>query len=355
MKKILFLVLASLLLAGCATVTVPRTVYRPWSRTLMDQDIQVGASMSVSVETMSSPLLGSEKLVENRIAEKATALLERRGFTFRDSNPQYNLKISYQVTPELQEVTSNSSYSGSRSAAYTRSTNLGVMLAQSVAATSTQNAVQTQTTSVKYEVYSHLIACEISDQSGKLVWKYDSRADYSSMDILDIYTPLLQVAFSSLPTSGEVIPRVPKMKTGRYTDYASIYVKDKYIMCPALPNYIIMSEYGQSVDRSASLRDRYGIENQYDGEAMLAFLDLLETAEYAIPGKHGWEEATLMGRYIVGNYATPVNLVIDLKGTPSCYIVQKARLVNDKEYSQLQQVFNQWIQRITEYFDFFED
>ncbi|MDD3143015.1 MAG: hypothetical protein PHG32_02345 [Candidatus Cloacimonetes bacterium] len=351
MNKILFFLLVSLLLAGCATVTVPRTVYRPWSRTISGQDIQAGSEISVTVHTQSTPLLGSEQLVENRIAEKATALLERRGFSIRDNNPQYKLKITYQVAPGVKEYTSTSTYSGSKSATFTRSTNLGVMLAQTVAAAMTQSAVQTQITSVKYDVYNHLVSCEMFNQSDHLVWKYDSRTSTGNIDILDVYTPLLQVAFSSLPSSGEVIPRVPKLKYGRFDDFAKMYIKNRNFLCPALPNYIKMAQY---------------IWSESDQAAILAFLDLLETAEYAIPNNtrrssrnptdiYLWTKVTLIGKYYLGNDTTPVNVVILLSGTESSYEVTTARLVSDEVYAKLQEHYNQWVAQLRDFYDFYED
>jgi len=343
MRKIFTLVtpiVCLLALVGCATV--PKTVYRPWNRTLSEQEIPVGAAISVSVETKSSPMLGSEELVEKRISEKATSLLQRRGFTISDNNPQFNLKITYETVPGVEEITSTSTYSGSSSAVYYRSTNWGVMLAQMISGAINQSAVKTQITSVKHEVYSHLIACELLNQSGHQVWKYDTRNSTANIDILDVYTPLLQIAFSSLPTSGEVIPRVDKLRQGRFEDYYSMYIQNRYFMCPALPNYIKTDE-------------RTAYDNYNSGLLGLKASDRSEKSWQNPTDRNLWKGAKLIGRYRLGSEKTHVNAVIDLKGTAESYIVSSARLVSDEEYARLQEQYDRWIGRLREYYDFFED
>lgn len=364
MKKILYLSFVCMFLAACATV--PQTVSRPWNRTLTDEEVPTGASVSITVETIATPLLGSEELVEKTISGKAAALLQRRGFSISDSNPQYRLRIAYKVTPGVRETTSYSSYSGAKYAAYSRNTNLGVILAQSVSAALMQNVTRTQATSIQYDVFSHLISCELIKQSGQLVWKYDSGATTGSADILGVYTPLLQVALSSLPTTSEVIPRVRKIKEDRFNDFADLYLRDKYYMCPALPNYITL------LDPADARWDYYAGGYQYnlgigsDRAALMAVVDLVETAEYAIPkgsqslwknpmDKRLWTSVTLMGRYLLGSDDKPVNVVVGLEGKPTSYVVKYFRLVSDNEYQEQQERYNQWIAQLKEFYDFFED
>jgi hypothetical protein len=361
MTRLQFLALACLFLSACAFV--PKTVSRPWNRTLSDQEIPVGSVIAVSAETKSTPLLGSEALVEKKIADQATALLERRGFMVVDREPTYSLNIIYDVSTNVKEYTSTSSYSSGYAMSYQSHSGFGVILAQAVSAMMMRSVTSTQTTSIEYDVYTHLLTCEIRDQNNRIVWKCDSKVDTGNIDILGISNPLLQMALSGLPRSGEVIPRVAKLKTGRFSDYVRFYVDDRYFMCPALPNYIRMGQtLSQSNTQEPSL---YGIESKKDEVALLAYLDLLETAEYAIPGKSPknwdnitssnlWHNVTLIGRYYLGDDQIPVNVVIHLKGTPDYYYVNSVSLVSDQEFAEYQSLHSQWIAKLEEFYDFYE-
>jgi len=367
MRKMLkFIIPLVCLLALSSCSTVPKTVYRPWNRILSDQEIQIGAVISIFVETKSTPLLGSEKLVEERIKEKATALLQRRGFLIRDNNPEYNLKITYQVIPGVEEITFTKNYSSGSYEAYSKSNNLGVILAQSISTAFTQNAVLSQTTSVKRDIYTHLVSCELINQNGQLVWKYDSKTNAESIDILNVYTPLLQIAISSLPSSVEIIPMVAKLKQERFNDFVNLFIINRFYMCPALPNYIQIEDSKGYDNQSSDNHQNSSWVKRSDQPALMAFIDLLETAEYAIPNSSEkkwkkptdnmlWKNVTLMGRYRLGNNDTPVNAVIMLKGTPNCYVVSSARLVSDQEYAKLQEKHDHWVGRLKEYFNFYED
>ncbi|MDP3113239.1 MAG: hypothetical protein Q8M98_00555 [Candidatus Cloacimonadaceae bacterium] len=110
----------------------------------------------------------------------------------------------------------------------------------------------------------------------------------------------------------------------------------------------------------------YGIGKAEDRVAMLAILDLIETAEYAIPkgaqkdwkdptDPRLWTATTLIGRYYLGDDKTPVNIVIDLIGTIDSYIVDSCRLVSHEEYIKYQNKYDLWIKTLTEYYDFFEN
>jgi hypothetical protein len=49
-----------------------------------------------------------------------------------------------------------------------------------------------------------------------------------------------------------------------------------------------------------------------------------------------------------------VNIVVKLKGTPSFYVVSKCNIVTDEEYNSYYQKYNLWVNKLTEFFDFFE-
>ncbi|MDD5408385.1 MAG: hypothetical protein PHW06_06320, partial [Candidatus Cloacimonas acidaminovorans] len=69
---------------------------------------------------------------------------------------------------------------------------------------------------------------------------------------------------------------------------------------------------------------------------------------------NNWRTVYLIGKYYLGNDQNPVNIVVKLKGTPSFYVVSKCNIVTDEEYNSYYQKYNLWINKLTEFFDFFE-
>jgi hypothetical protein len=63
-----------ILLFGCAQV--PKTVIRPWKRTLSEMQIAEGSRISIVVECEETPFLGSDHLVNSKISSTATDLLD---------------------------------------------------------------------------------------------------------------------------------------------------------------------------------------------------------------------------------------------------------------------------------------
>ncbi|MDD4309735.1 MAG: hypothetical protein PHO32_05100, partial [Candidatus Cloacimonetes bacterium] len=138
MRKYIFYAVLSAVLCSCSVV--PVSVELPWNRSLSEENIPAGAIIAIEVQAQSTPLLGSESLVEREIANKAASLLTRRGYLIADQNYQYKLNIYYKT--QLQPRTSNSysSYEGNSASSATYSSvgryswGYGVNLAQSIAA-----------------------------------------------------------------------------------------------------------------------------------------------------------------------------------------------------------------------------
>lgn len=358
MKKVLILLSLGILLAGCAQV--PMVVQRPWNRTLSNDAIPAGASISVNVKSVGSVLLGSDMMTEERIEDSAKALLERRGFIVTDNKPQYSLWINIKSESKTKVSTGIKSYSTS-GLITSKYYGLGVFLAQALQMNMATNATTTQVAQTETEYFLHTFGSEISNADNQIIWKNDTYIETLNVNILDVYTPLLQVAFSSLPTTGDVVPRVKKLKEGRFDDYMESFVGDRSTMCPALPHLIKFDM--QFFESDGSYKGTFGVENP---EALLAYLDLLETAEYAIPNSSVklwsdptdislWKKVLIFGKYYLGNDEKPINILIHLKGTASNYVVEWCGLVDDNHYADLEQLQSKWIKTLQNYYDFYDE
>lgn len=362
MKKYFIIIVVTLVLCSCAQL--PRTVYRPWNRTLSENPIpiEIGSKVSVNVKSIETPLLGSDELINNEIGEKVKDLMERRGFFITDANPEYTMSVLYRTFQKTKNTTFTNNENSSDMFAASYVNNYGVLLANTMAST-LAGSVSSTTHSVQMEqtVYQHTICIEIFSANGKEVWRYDTLSENGSVDILEVYTPLLQIALSGLPSSHKVIPRVKKLRPDKFADFASMNLLSGNYMCPALPNYISFKG-DRHYDSRKSRDSGFELPNVENKEATLAYLDLIETAEYAIPKKENgkwtldskiFSEVSLIGRYYLGNDTTPVNVFIELKGTPSSYVIRRARLINDNDYAALTKVYVDWVNSLKNYFNFY--
>ncbi len=368
MKRTCWHLFVLLFVIGCAQV--PKPIGRPWKRTLSAKEIIPGSSMSLSSECLSTPIIGSHSLEEGEVLGITSDLLERRGFIITDKNPRYKMKIVYQTDHDQKDVNSTSCYYDQMTGTYSTNNNsfgFGVQLAQSVYLIRAQSQKTTISTDYSTDRYTHYLACEIYTSDNELVWKNDTFVETGSVDILGALTPIVQIAFSDLPSTRLVVPHVRKLKRYRFDDFAKLFLNSRKFMCPALPNLI---SFQINDTRNQSNFETYVNNVTYPGisdpTAILAFIDLLETAEFAIPkgSKEDWADPTeasiwasavLIGRYYLGNNTTPVNVVIELKGTSDQYLVESCRIVSDNEYASYQSMYDSWMETLSMYFQFYVD
>lgn len=360
MKRYLYVMLYLLLIMGCSTV--PKVVPHPWNKTLSDEEIIQGSTIAIETTILSTPLIGSQELLEEEIAQKAKSLLERRGFYISNSNYQYKMKVLFSVEKQLETITTsmiqNSNYSGS---AMTVKSGYGITLANLIS--ETVQVSKSEVSTNQYDTYTYSFACEIYTASGKLIWKNDAIQKAYKFNVLDYITPMLQIAFSSLPKDENIYPRVPKIKETQVKNFLSAKVYQTYLRCPALPNLICFEDYW--LEDYEYKPHKFKQNYSKNPQAFMVYIDLLQTAEFAIPGSkikkwdnpldmNNWRTVYLIGKYYLGNDQNPVNIVVKLKGTPSFYVVSKCNIVTDEEYNSYYQKYNLWINKLTEFFDFFE-
>jgi len=98
--------------------------------------------------------------------------------------------------------------------------------------------------------------------------------------------------------------------------------------------------------------------------AMAAYVDLIQTAEYAIPKGDDdwsdpmsidlWKKAMLGGKYCLGYDMDSVFVLITLKGHEEGYKIDKCWIASDAEYEKYEHEYGLWRQTLQDYFDVFE-
>jgi len=359
MKRFTLYSLLGILLFVSACSMVPRQIPKPWYRTLRGEQVQKGASLSIIAESDGTPLLGSDDLINQEIVETAKSLLLRRGFVLDEPNPDYVLKIKYITDKESDISIQNTQeyplyYAGSTS---NMNDAFGVLLASALS-TSYYISSKTTITTNSYKRYNHLINCEIYNRDNAQLWKYDSRVASKSIDFLEHAHSMLQTAFCTLPSTGKVIPKVPLFREDKLLDYAQLYMENRLFVCPALPSFI---RFG-GVYRSPDGFIPFGIS---EPKYLMAYIDLLQSAEYAIPKgskknwtnptqRSLWKKVTLVGQYYVDNENTPINVVITLNGTGAYYLIKSCKTVSSDEYNSYLEKRKDWEEVLKEFFSFDE-
>jgi len=364
---------------GCATVPQVR-VWRPWQRTLENgEQIKVGASIKIEVFGQATPLLGIGKLADKKIQNLLQDLLERRGFIITDDSPDYRMEFLYATLNEDRaEVSSSVSSSninqmlvGTASgsgAGVGGGRALGVSIAKAIAAISNE-ASSTSTLRISNDVaYRHTISCEIFDKTDALLWKGESTWSSADIDIARELLTALKLIVSDLPYNPAILPSVPSIKSSRAEDFYMQAMRGYEFSCPALPYRIKFGDLRFIVRNRQSKADKEMEMTQsgkaIDKNALAAFVDLIETAQYAIPEGDAdwsrpvrgilWKKVMLGGKYRLGIQGEPCSILIKLTGNTAGYTVQKCWVASDTEYAAFEAKLAKWRQALRDYYDVYE-
>ncbi len=351
------------LFASCSTVPLVR-VERPWIRTLQSSEpIQHDAKLKIEVEGSTLPLLGKEELVEDTIRNKISALLKRRGFVIDDASYDYKVRLNYK-SERSDKLKFSSAFasanldrlSESTSSSAANALGLGVAFASSISElSSAQTAVARQ--AVEQSVsYIHTISIDIFNRNDVVVWKGDTTWDSQNLNFVNDIIPALHLILSYLPTDQAVKPEVPEIKNSHVVNYYMIVCVNTWFTCPALPYRIYLkTDPGQFITNYVPSN----IKEQY---ALAAYVDLIQTAEYALPDGDEddwknpldinlWNHVTLGGQYLLGPNKKPVNVIIKLYGQKEGYYLDSCRVVSDNEYSDFKQKLLKWRKALSDYVD----
>lgn len=360
-----FLVLSILILiqffTGCAVV--PPQIWRPWTRTLGgDTNIPLYSNLYISVEGNTQALAGDERLLQDEIKDIVAGLVQRRGFKVIDKPGDYNLKLTYRTfrNDRINSWTSTSvnnknafvSYNG-----YNSNAALGVMIASAIFGMAGQSGTTVENSTETTESYTHIIAIEIFKGGSELIWKGESAWDSDNLDLTGDIIPSLQLLISWLPNDNNTFPQVAEIKKSKQDNYYNLKCKGRYFSCPALPNRIAFS-YDDAWEKEQYTGSPNSIANP---EAYDAYLDLLQTAEYALPlggddymnplDKNLWSEVELGGKYYIGHSIHPLNILIKLTGTDQGYKVERCCMASNEEFRDFQNKLFNWQKALKDYYD----
>jgi hypothetical protein len=325
-------------------------------RTLQSGDeIIPDSKINIVIVGQSQPLLGNEELTGNEIKAKLSELLKRRGYMVQDDSNDYKMTFSYKTekATEFKIESSVQAFSGSRSG-------MGVSLARAVAVSGVQAKQSIKNTSS----FNHTVSAEIYDNLNKLIWKGESIWNTQDPDILGNFTPTLRMLLSSLPADTSIIPTILEIKRVRAINYYRMELENKTLSCPALPYSITFGsannvEWNQNGASLPHCTVRY-----QDINALAAFLDLAETAEYALPmGNYNWEDMlnrTLWSKVVLGaeykfsDSDKTVKILINLTGHTKGYDVDKCWVATDTEFHDFQLKLAVWKKALSEYHDIYK-
>jgi len=341
---------------GC-TATIPSVkAWRPWIRAISsNQEILPTAKITTEVNGQSLPLLGEETLTSDQIKQKLNLLLARRGFVIRNGASDYKLILKYKT--ERRDKPVSLSYSSSSGLSVTKY-GLGIDIAQEVHNALVMSRLVNMQTSTELASFTHTISVELYDElsePGEPIWKGESTWDSGNINIISDMITGLQLVLSYLPAQAGLTPKVDEVKPSHARNYYNLVCRDRRFACPALPFKISFAEPKAWDERlPGSIKD----EN-----ALAAFVDLIQTAEYALPAGDDdwsnptkielWKKVKLGGRYSLSPTGRFVNILIELSGKEDAYYIKKAWIASDAEYAQFEDSMSSWRKALVDYYDVF--
>jgi hypothetical protein len=282
-------------------------------------------------------------LLKSRVVD----LLTRRGYTISE-DADWKISLKYKTTAqEVLNLESSyyQSYGSTLAGSGSSGFGLGVLWAslRSYARTTTR-------TSSRLDVsqgtgYDHVIGLELHGPRGDLAWKGDATWRMANMELRNALTTALQMVVSQLPSKKEQAVAVDEVKKTHAAIYYRLRCEGWRFSCPALPSDILFpAMLGDDLPR--------GVLNP---EALDAYVDLIDTAEYALPlGRKGpkrWSSVMLGGRYLVGPGKEPVPVLLQLDGMITNYVVKRAYVATPEQFKQYEASLAVWRSELSQYYD----
>ncbi len=369
MKKnalLIYLVIMSLLLVltGCATTPTVR-IWQPWTRIIeSNTSIPLNSKVKIVVEGETLPLLGNNVLLQNDIKKKLKYLLERRGYDIVTDNSHFTLILKYKTERHDKLNSSSSMYSSNDNSSILLTTSgaltslgLGVSVAQTISAISNHSLAIYQNSTKTIKTYTHIISVEIYNEEKNLLWQGESYWDSSNIDLQTDIKSSIQLITSNLPKDKEYIPIVSQVKKGKGNNYYFLYCMNKWFSCPALPYLITFNSYQEIVDD-------YIPASINNPNALPAYVDLIQTAEFALPlglkdysnplKNSLWSKVQLGQEYEISSNKT-IKILIKLKGDKRGYEVTKCWIATNEEFSEFENRLNKWRESLIEYYDVYKN
>lgn len=359
--NIIVFLIFGFLLNGCETAPPVKPV--SWVRTLnTNNQIKAGSRIFINVIGDTIPLSGNEELVRNMITEYAADLLSRRGYIISKTDFDYKFNISY-LTNMGSRLSINSETTSYISSRFSNS-NMYLTGSSIFYNTTIINIHETS-------AFLHTMTVNILDINDNLIWTGDTAWETSDLNILLNAYMVFKNLFINLPKTNNVLANVPKVKESRIIDYYMHYCHEKWFTPLALP-YNIRFEPLLRIKENPNDQNSplitilpYSIT---ESQNLAAYVDLIIMSVFALPGGSVdnwinnplddklWIEASMGGRYILGENEVPINIIINLKKISggNGYVVTNCLVVNDDEYSKFLENMVLWQNIIrTHYIEFY--
>jgi hypothetical protein len=363
-----YISVAILLTSINCTTTPYIKVGQPWFRTLKDSEpFPLGAKIKIVVFGNTRPLLGNEELTADKLYASMAYLFKRRGYIIDEKTNDYLIQLNYRTERQDKFKLSSSYYSSNRNniAFATNSvvgatSGLGVSVARAIGAISTRSTIAADFDASQAISYTHIVSLEIRNKSDKVIWKGESTWDSENLNLISRILPALQLIMSDLPADKNIKPTVNQVKETHAVNFYKLEIEGNWFTCPALP-YRIWFEEPKYTRYNKNSMPNY-INDSY---ALSAYLDLIQTAEFALPKGNAndwknpinvnlWESVILGGQYLIGPGQRQINILIKLTGKSDGYYIDKCWVATDTEYEVYKQNFNRWQTALHEYYDVFE-
>lgn len=364
------LVVAFALVQLSACVTRPvAPAWRPWNRVLHGPgNVPAGSVLQLEVSGETGPLLGSEDLVAASIAATAKGLLERRGFRVADAATEHRCAITYR-TMAAEPITGNTLVpTGITSTAWVASSSrisrgLGVTVARELSTVSVTTTPSSIGITALLHRYEHVLALEITDSQQALLWKGEATWISRDLDIRGDLPAGLQVLMSQLPYNPDHPPRVRAIRAEKEGSFYRTFVNRRWFSCPALPSKIAFDSLPADINYLFADAPK-AVDSIQDTEALAAYLDLVQTAEFAVPlgaedysdplASRLWSKVRLGGPYVLEPAGETVYVLMTLREKSGGYLVEQCHLVDRRDYSEFEESLEKWQEALRAYFDFYE-
>lgn len=118
-----------------------------------------------------------------------------------------------------------------------------------------------------------------------------------------------------------------------------------------------------SAESSSSLHQNITIQGVFDPRISRAVIDLIQTAEFAVPrdSNYGspistgqWNRVNFGGNYYIGDDSQPTNIIIELRGSKNGYTIRNAAKANQSEYGEFLNDLEKWQDALIAYYSVFE-
>ena len=377
-------------MCGCATLP-SQYAWRPWTRTFENpsRTLPVGARMAITCDGTTEPAFARDIPLRDSLEGACAALLRRRGFGVGEPNPDFTLHIKYATTRQTTmdatssatsaSVQTTTSSTSSGAGTHGGSGGLGVAIAgaflQSLAAsrTNVETSLKSQTR------FEQVLAMEIVDTSGSVVWEGNARWDTPVPEVRNGFGVGAKLLFSSLPSKADVEIAVPEVDARHLEIAYWLQCNGRPFSAPGLPYSIgfSLAPIRPALAKNPAKRNRAvasetaripagslpsGIR---EGAALFAYLDLVSHAEIALPVTYSpgrwddplepklWARVRLGGSYRLGPSGTPIKVLVTLKGSAltGTYQVSDAHVATESEYVAFQNSLLAWQDALQQYYD----